>query len=160
MSWTKTNKVRVKYNIPTSRSSWWKKGTEADAEHFCIDEDFSDVLEELYEHSSCEGTYKAFGDTVYRVLYRDTWIVKSVGFTTDHLDASKEVFPTIELANARCREIIDSKRVLNTSSAINNHLNTIDILSSKEVSKTPFGELVRDMDAIKACVKDLKRLLQ
>jgi hypothetical protein len=160
MSWTKTNKVRVKYNIPIAEDTWWEKGTETDVEYFTKGVDFSEVLEDLYEHSSCEGGYKALGDTVYRVLYKDTWIVKSVRFTEDHLDPTKEVFPTIELASARCREIIDSKRVLNTSSAINTYLNTIDILSSKEVSKTPFGELVRDMDAIKACVKDLKRLLQ
>jgi len=160
MSWTKTNKVRVKYNIPIAEDTWWEKGTETDVEYFTKGVDFSEVLEDLYEHSSCEGDYKALGDTVYRVLYKDTWIVKSVRFTEDHLDPTKEVFPTHELAGARCREIIDSRRVLNTSSAINTYLNTIDILSSKEVSKTPFGELVRDMDAIKACVKDLKRLLQ
>lgn len=160
MSWTKTNKVRVKHNIPTSKNSWWTKGTETDAENFPADEAFSEVLEDLYEHSSCEGDYKALGDTVYRVLYKDTWVVKSVRFTEDHLDPTKEVFPTIELANARCREIIDSKRVLNTSSAINTCLNNIDILSSKDLSKISFLELERIMGVINSSVKDLKELLQ
>ena len=160
MSWTKTNKVRVKYNIPIAEDTWWEKGTETDVEYFTKGVDFSEVLEDLYEHSSCEGDYKALGDTVYRVLYKDTWIVKSVRFTEDHLDPTKEVFPTHELAGARCKEIIDSRRVLNTNSAVNTCLNNIDILSSKDLSKISFLELERIMGVINSSVKDLKELLQ
>lgn len=160
MSWTKTNKVRVKHNIPVSVDSWWEKGTETDVEYFTKGVDFSGVLEELYEHSSCEGNYKAFGDTVYRVLYKDAWIVKAVGFTTDHLDATRNVFPTIELANAKCKEIAESKKMSNNSSTVKSCLNNIDILSSKDFSEISFLELERIMGVINSSVKDLKRLLQ